>query len=109
MGYRSELYAHVHGSDLLNFISLLKQHKLDGCFDEFETQNEKGYSKFRTNTNLKWYDTYPDVIAVNTLFNNSDLSVMVRIGEEPGDVEFYGDIGLANDTFSIVTSVEVNF
>lgn len=109
MGYRSELYAYVHGSDLLNFVSTLKQHNLDGCFQEFESLNENGYSKFCTNTDLKWYDSYPDVTAVNAIFNESELSVMVRIGEEPGDVEYYGNIGLANDTFEITTTVEVSF
>ena len=109
MGYRSDLYALVHGSDLLNFASALKEHELDECFELIEEQDSEGHSRYKSTCSLKWYDTYPDVKAVNAVFSNSTLSVMLRVGEDPGDTEYIGNSELGYLSFDITTTVEVNF
>ena len=110
MGYRSDLYALVHGKDLLNFSSALKEHDLHDCFDEIQEQDSEGYTRFKSNTALKWYErSYPGVIAVDKVFQDSDLSVMLRVGEAPGDTEFIGNSELGENTFDITITVEVEF
>lgn len=109
MGYRSDLYAKVHGADLLSFLGALKQHGVEDCFQLIEEQDSEGYSRYTSTHRLKWYDTYPDVMAVDSVFKNSDLSVMLRVGEEPGDTEYIGSSDLGDITFSISYSVDVDF
>ena len=109
MGYRSDLYVLVHGADLLNFASALKEHELDECFELIAEQDSEGYSRYKSTCSLKWYDSYPDVMAVNKVFQSSNLSVMLRVGEEPGDTEYIGNSELGENTFDITTTVEVDF
>lgn len=109
MGYRSDLYALVHGKDLIAFTSALSDHDFLGYFDEIQEQDIEGYTRFQTNYSLKWYDTYTDVMAVNAVFINSDLSVMLRVGEEPGDTEYIGSEDLGDSFFSITYRVDVDF
>lgn len=109
MGYRSDLYALVHGKDLIAFTSALSDHDLLQYFDEIQEQDSEGYTRFQSSCSFKWYSTYPDVMAVNAVFENSDLSVMLRVGEEPGDTEYIGSSELGDNTFSITTTVEVEF
>lgn len=109
MGYRSDLYAKVHGADLLSFLGALKQHGVEDCFQLIEEQDSEGYSRYTSTHSLKWYDTYPDVMAVNAVFESSTLSVMLRVGEEPGDTEYIGSSDLGDITFSITHSVDVEF
>ena len=89
MGYRSNLYALVHGSDLIRFNATIAEHELDECFVEQGELDELGYSRF-TADGLKWYDGYTDVSAVNAIFKASKHSAMLRIGEEGiNDEEIY--------------------
>ena len=105
MGYRSDLYAKVHGSDLIRFNAVLVEHKLEDCFEQTSEVDEDGFAKF-TATSLKWYDTYLDVADVNRIFNESEHSVMVRVGEEARDIEYYGDSEATSEAFNIYTVVE---
>lgn len=109
MGYRSDLYGKVHGADLLNFVAALKEHDVEDCFQLLEEQDSEGYSRYTSTHSLKWYDNYPDVMAVNAVFEKSKLSVMLRVGEEPGDTEYIGNQDLGEETFSVTTIVEVDF
>lgn len=95
MGYRSNLYALVHGSDLIRFNATIAEHELDECFVEQGELDELGYSRF-TADGLKWYDGYTDVSAVNAIFEASKHSAMLRIGEEGiNDEEIYS--GMEDD------------
>lgn len=94
MGYRSCLTATVHESDLLQFIQLLNDTGLNECFTETEPMDSEGYTTYRAEE-LKWYDGYEDVDAINKLFNTSHYSYLLREGEghyEDGDDnQYYSD------------------
>ena len=86
MGYRSELYAVVGVIDLPEFDRLLKETDLTDCFEERDKTDLA--VEFRA-SHLKWYDGYSDVDKINTFFNNSGFSILLRIGEEFPDKEYY--------------------
>ena len=86
MGYRSELYAVVGLIDLPEFDRLLKETDLAGCFEEYDKSDLA--VEFRASS-LKWYDRYPDVDKINGFFTESKFSILLRIGEEFPDTEYY--------------------
>ena len=86
MGYRSELHAIVGLVDLLEFERLIKEADLADCFEEHDKSDLA--VEFRASS-LKWYDGYADVDKINELFNNSNFSILLRIGEEFTDSEYY--------------------
>ena len=86
MGYRSELYAVVGLIDLPEFDRLLKETDLAHCFEEHDKSDLA--VEFRASS-LKWYDGYPDVDKISAFFNNSKFSILLRIGEEFPDKEYY--------------------
>ena len=86
MGYRSELYAIVGLIDLPEFDRLLKETDLADCFEE-HGQSDLAV-EFRASC-LKWYDGYSDVDKINEFFNKSNFSILLRIGEEFPDKEYY--------------------
>ena len=86
MGYRSEMYAVVGLIDLPEFDRLLKETDLAGYFEE---HGKSGLVvEFRASS-LKWYDGYSDVDKINEFFNKSQFSILLRIGEEFPDKEYY--------------------
>lgn len=86
MGYRSELYAVVGLIDLPEFDRLLKETDLADCFEEHGKSDLA--VEFRA-SGLKWYDGYSDVDKINAFFNASVFSILLRIGEEFPDREYY--------------------
>ena len=109
MGYRSELYALVHGSELLAFKAALKATELENCFDHLEGDDQldqRGYAHFTSNTGLKWYDSYEDVSVINALFKASDLSCLCRVGENLGDIEYISHNPELEYEFNISISVD---
>ena len=86
MGYRSELYAIVGLIDLPEFDRLLKETDLADCFEEHGKSDLA--VEFRASS-LKWYDTYAEVDKINEFFNKSNFSILLRIGEEFPDKEYY--------------------
>lgn len=86
MGYRSELHAVVGIIDLPAFDHLLKETDLADCFEECDKTDLA--VEFRASS-LKWYDGYPDVDKINSFFNESKFSILLRIGEEFPDKEYY--------------------
>jgi hypothetical protein len=86
MGYRSELHAVVGLVDLLEFERLIKEADLADCFEEHDKSDLA--VEFRA-SHLKWYDGYADVDKINEFFNNSKFSILLRIGEEFPDKEYY--------------------
>ena len=86
MGYRSQLYAVVGLIDLPEFERLLKEAELEDCFEEYDKTDLA--IAFRA-SELKWYDGYSDVDKINGFFNESKFSILLRIGEELPDTEYY--------------------
>lgn len=86
MGYRSELHAVVGLIDLPEFDRLLKETDLTDCFEERDKTDLA--IEFRASS-LKWYDGYADVDKINEFFNKSNFSILLRIGEEFPDKEYY--------------------
>lgn len=86
MGYRSELYAIVGLVDVPEFERLLKETGLTECFDEI---SKSDLAIEYQASDLKWYDGYADVDKINEFFNKSNFSILLRIGEEFPDTEYY--------------------
>ena len=86
MGYRSELYAIVGLIDLPEFDRILKETDLADCFEEHDKSDLA--VEFRASS-LKWYDGYTAVDKINKFFDDSNFSILLRIGEEFPDKEYY--------------------
>ena len=86
MGYRSQLYAVVGLIDLPEFERLLKEAELYDCFEEYSKTDLA--IAFQA-SELKWYDSYQEVAKINEFFNESKFSILLRIGEEFPDTEYY--------------------
>ena len=103
MGYRSQLFAVVGLIDLPEFDRLLKETDLEDCFEEREKTDLA--VEFRASS-LKWYDNYPDVGKINEFFNNSNFSILLRIGEEFPDREFYTGNSDLEQVFNLQIDVD---
>lgn len=108
MGYCSDLYAKVHGSDLIKFKAALANNNLDDAFNSYgiEQLDENGYIHYEAN-GLKWYSGYSDVEPINSIFASSKYSVLLRVGEEVGDIECFSSIDNPYDHFQISTHTTV--
>ena len=105
MGYRSELYAVVGLIDLPEFDRLLKETDLAGCFEE---QGKSDLAlEFRASS-LKWYDGHSDVDKINEFFNNSKFSILLRIGEEFPDKEYYTGNSDLEQLFNLQIDVDTD-
>ena len=105
MGYRSELYAVVGLIDLPEFDPLLKETDLADCFEEYSKTDLA--VEFRA-SHLKWYDNYPDVDKINKFFNESTFSILLRIGEEFPDKEFYTGNSDLEQIFNLQIDVDTD-
>lgn len=90
MGYRSNVYMRIHGSDLIKFNALLAEHWEEGEIEMISDIDEEGYSRFEIHS-IKWYDSYDPVACINKLINDSKVSHLLRIGEDDGDIEYMGE------------------
>lgn len=105
MGYRSELYAVVGLIDLPEFDRLLKETELTACFEEY---NKTDLAVEYRASHLKWYDSYPDVDTINKFFNESTFSILLRIGEEFADTEFYTGNSDLEQLFNLQVDVDTD-
>ena len=105
MGYRSELYAVVGLIDLPEFDRLLKETELTDRFEEYSKTDLA--IEFRASS-LKWYDGYSDVDKINEFFNNSKFSILLRIGEEFTDSEFYTGNSDLEQLFNLRVDVDTD-
>ena len=105
MGYRSELYAVVGLIDLPEFDRLLKETDLADCFEEHIKSDLA--VEFRASS-LKWYDGYADVDKINEFFNKSNFSILLRIGEEFPDKEYYTGNSDLEQLFNLQLDVDTN-
>ena len=105
MGYRSELHAVVGLIDLPEFDRLLKEANLTDCFEEHAKSDLA--VEFRASY-LKWYDGYPDVDSINEFFFKSKFSILLRIGEEFSDKEYYTGNSDLEQVFTLRVDVDTN-
>lgn len=102
MGYRSDLHAVVGLIDLLEFERLLKEADLADYFEEHGKSDLA--VEFRASS-LKWYDGYADVDKINKFFNNSKFSILLRVGEEFPDKEYYTGNSELEQVFNLQVEV----
>ena len=124
MGYRSELTAifYCHNQDDYPSMKLFVEENIGGAFKEDLTEeelNDRKYIKFYLE-DVKWYDSYPDVIQFNEfieafveLADDAESKLtwayeFVRFGEELNDIEVTESDG-ANNVMSIHRYVDLNF
>ena len=105
MGYRSELYAVVGLIDLPEFDRLLKETDLADWFEEY---NRTDLAIAFKASSLKWYDGYSDVDKINKFFNESTFSILLRIGEEFPDTEFYTGNSDLEQVFNLQIDVDTD-
>ena len=90
MGYRSTVYVKIPMEDQQEFEELLKQHRLTECFQLAKGDCTDKYTRY-VGYDLKWYDGYEDVDAIND-FINADLEDrlrgMIAIGEDGRGTEY---------------------
>ena len=124
MGYRSEVTAifYCHNQDDYPSMKLFVEENIGGTFKEDITEeesNERKYIKFYLE-DVKWYDSYPDVIQFNEFIEafvelaDDDESKLtwayefVRFGEELNDIEVTESDG-ADNVLHIYRGVDLNF
>ena len=105
MGYRSEMYAVVGLIDLPEFDRLLKETDLADYFEEHDKSDLA--IEFRASS-LKWYDGYSDVDKINKFFDDSNFSILLRIGEEFPDKEYYTGNSDLEQLFNLQIDVDIN-
>ena len=105
MGYRSQLYAVVGLIDLPEFDRLLKEADLTDWFEEHSKSDLA--VEFRASS-LKWYDGYSDVDKINEFFNKSNFSILLRIGEEFPDREYYTGNSDLEQLFNLQIDVDTD-
>ena len=91
MGYRSEVYLRI-AAPLVEVVDAAR--KLDDTLDKMLSEGAT-LGKEKTDFTweyAKWYDTYPEVQAVESLLDmlQDDDYGFIRLGEEEGDIERKG-------------------
>jgi hypothetical protein len=91
MGYRSDVYLRI-AEPLVEVVDAAR--KLDENLDKMLSKGAK-LCKEKTDFNwgwVKWYDSYPEVQAVESLLSmlQEDDYGFIRIGEEDGDIDRQG-------------------
>ena len=90
MGYRSMLYAKIDNKLTNEFNTILSERDMLRYFypldsDEQDSETHTTY----IGEDLKWYDGYPDVDAVNNFItSNSETCGMIAVGEDGASEEF---------------------
>ena len=93
MGYRSEVYLRI-AEPLVEVVDAAR--KLDDNLDKMLSDGEaERTDKVKTDfywEHTKWYDSYPEVQAVESLLDmlQDDDYGFIRLGEEQGDIEQKG-------------------
>ena len=94
MGYRSEVYLRI-AKPLVEVVDAAR--KLDDNLDKMLSDGaEVGLEGNKTDfywEDTKWYDSYPEVQAVESLLDmlQDDDYGFIRLGEEDGDIDRKGD------------------
>ncbi len=95
MGYRSEVYLRI-AEPLVEVVDAAR--KLDDNLDKMLSEGAELAEGSKTDfswESTKWYDSYPEVQAVESLLDmlQDDDYGFIRLGEEDGDIERKGDPG----------------
>ena len=125
MGYRSEVtaafYVHkIHEHDwptLKLFVDENFPEELRGGLEERKTDTHHGY--IFCEMDVKWYDSYPEVVAFNRFVSNfleiadgeNDIGwayEFVRIGEDVSDIEETASDG-ASYVLRVTRATEIDF
>ena len=104
MGYRSDVYLRI-AEPLVEVVDAAR--KLDKTLDKMLSDgSSEGCKTDFYWESFKWYDTYPEVMAVNDMLDmlQDDDYGFVALGEEEGDIERKGDPALYD--IYIQTSVD---
>lgn len=93
MGYRSNLFIKCTWEGAKELIPVLQETEL---LNYGEIAEDEDYF-YITLYDLKWYNSYSDVSKVNAVIDAlGDDCGMIREGEEPDDIEYYGDCDAVN-------------
>ena len=90
MGYRSDVYLRV-AEPLVEVVDAAR--KLNKTLDKMLSDGSSdAVTDFHWSC-VKWYDTYPEVMAVNDMLDmlQDDDYGFVALGEEEGDIQRKGD------------------
>ena len=93
MGYRSEVYLRF-AEPIVEVVDAAR--KLDNKLDEILSYGTEDGSRTDFHWEYtKWYDTYPEVRAVENLLDmlQDDDYGFIRLGEEEGDIDRKGSPG----------------
>lgn len=100
MGYRSNLHVKCKTESLHKLYPVISEHDFEDCITDVEIDDD--YTYF-TMYDLKWYDSYPDVTAFNTVIEENPTEMcMLCEGEELGDIEAYGDLEALDFYWNVV-------
>lgn len=88
MGYRSQVYIKLKNEHMPQLYSILLEHDLINSSD-FARDAEFSYVHLQ---DVKWYDSYSDVFAVNSFIEHlpAGQGASIREGED-SDIEYYND------------------
>ena len=89
MGYRSQVYIKLKNEHMPQLYSILLEHDLINSSD-FARDAEFSYVHLQ---DVKWYDSYSDVFAVNSFIEHlpAGQGAAIREGEDSDDIEYYND------------------
>lgn len=80
MGYRSTVYIKVEKKDEKELLDIFKEHDLTRSYEKAEDYGDE-YVRY-IGSDLKWYDSYKDVEAVNNFINSGDFRGLIAVGED---------------------------
>ena len=90
MGYRSMIYAKIDNTLVEDFNKILKERDMTDYFYKLEDdlQDSDTHTKY-VGEDLKWYDGYSDVDAINEFIDsNSETCGMIAIGEDGAEEQW---------------------
>lgn len=102
MGYRSSVYINITYDKFPELMSILHAHDLT---DSFTITADESLVSLQADE-LKWYDSFPEVVAVNAFIASSDEHAgMIVVGEDKSTT-YYGFTDAVNlDAYAVVEGV----
>jgi len=88
MGYRSTIHIKVEKLDEDKLLEILKEHDLDRSFDKLYDIEDQ-YVRY-IGYDLKWYNGYKDVEAVNSFINEETENArgLIAVGEDSQTIHY---------------------
>ena len=120
MGYRSDVTAVIYGDardiEKYNVLKTLMNTTFKEAYDEWGNcavwHDEKGVLEFMVE-DIKWYESYPDVLAFLTMLENLSLIEgynyeFVRVGEDDNDIERQSEGNQCEHLINVCRSIQVD-